>query len=370
MDVSFPSSDGFRLEGTLRRPQNDEPHYPGVVLIHGSGPQSRDETFHLPQYGFSVSVFQELAEALANNGIAVLTYDKRSCGFCYDFSEQEAKDLQHNVMIDDFLADAYAAVDVLVARPDIEGVVVVGHSQGAPFVPIMLEAKSEALVGGAMMAAPYNPIDNVLADQYDFQLEGLEALGLNQSTARTMLQSLTDMMDGVEAVRNGSEAVAPGGASASFWQSWFDITPRAKKASAQLDQPMLLLQGLLDTNTFPKEAHAWANYLDLVGTDYQLELLPCLLHTFTCVNGVNTTADLIAATPDAFGHSVDTRVTDLLTDFVINASRAVPTPVLGDGAISSKDAAASSSAATGHVAFCRMICFSAFLLWQRNNIVY
>jgi dienelactone hydrolase len=56
------SSEGANLAGTLYRPKNA---YASVVIVHGSGQETRMTAF---------------AELLANNGILVLTYDKRGVG--------------------------------------------------------------------------------------------------------------------------------------------------------------------------------------------------------------------------------------------------------------------------------------------------
>jgi len=56
------NSEGANLAGTIYRPKNA---YASVVIVHGSGQESR---------------MTEFAELLANNGIFVLTYDKRGVG--------------------------------------------------------------------------------------------------------------------------------------------------------------------------------------------------------------------------------------------------------------------------------------------------
>jgi len=60
--------------GTARHtcdPEGKGP-FPAVVLVHGSGPQDRDETIGPNK------PFRDLAWGLASQGIAVLRYDKRT----------------------------------------------------------------------------------------------------------------------------------------------------------------------------------------------------------------------------------------------------------------------------------------------------
>ena len=66
LDVRF-SNDDVMLSGTLVLPQSNGPH-PGVVFIHGSGPQTRE----------GVKVF---ADRFVSYGIAGLVYDKRGVGY-------------------------------------------------------------------------------------------------------------------------------------------------------------------------------------------------------------------------------------------------------------------------------------------------
>lgn len=66
-------ADGYRLPGTLTLPRvKDGRKMPCVVLVHGSGPNDRDETVGPNK------PFRDLAWGLARRGIAVIRYDKRT----------------------------------------------------------------------------------------------------------------------------------------------------------------------------------------------------------------------------------------------------------------------------------------------------
>jgi len=68
VEESFDVSD---LPGTLTAPKQGGP-FPAVVLVHGSGPSGRDETFGPNK------PFRDLAWGLAARDIVVLRYDKRT----------------------------------------------------------------------------------------------------------------------------------------------------------------------------------------------------------------------------------------------------------------------------------------------------
>ena len=62
----------WRLPGTLTLPTAGGGPWPAVVLVHGSGPEDRDETVGANK------PFRDLAWGLATKGIAVLRYEKRT----------------------------------------------------------------------------------------------------------------------------------------------------------------------------------------------------------------------------------------------------------------------------------------------------
>ncbi len=67
-ELAVTTSDGLVLPATLHVPVGARPGLPGVVLVHGSGPHTRED--HRAE-----------AEAFARQGIATLAYDKRTVGY-------------------------------------------------------------------------------------------------------------------------------------------------------------------------------------------------------------------------------------------------------------------------------------------------
>lgn len=111
------------LAGTLTLPRNTK-KAPAVILISGSGPQDRDETFanHKP--------FWILADYLTRQGIAVLRFDDRGVGKSTgNFSEATTAD---------FATDVVSAVSYLKSRSDIDTdhIGLVGHSEGGIIAPL------------------------------------------------------------------------------------------------------------------------------------------------------------------------------------------------------------------------------------------
>src|SRR5678816_2374721 len=80
----------YVLGGTLCEPVGLGP-FPAAVLIHGSGPQDRDETIGANK------VFKDIAEGLASSGVAVLRYDKRT--FVYGAQIGDSISVEDEVMV-------------------------------------------------------------------------------------------------------------------------------------------------------------------------------------------------------------------------------------------------------------------------------
>lgn len=122
--VTFKNEqDSITLAGTLTLPKGKSKH-PVVVLISGSGPQDRDQTFS------GHKTFWVLADYLTRQGIAVLRYDDRGYGKSTgNFATATTKD---------FSTDVVSAVNYLKTRKDIDvqNIGLVGHSEGGIVAPL------------------------------------------------------------------------------------------------------------------------------------------------------------------------------------------------------------------------------------------
>jgi pimeloyl-ACP methyl ester carboxylesterase len=112
-----------RLAGTLTTPPGPG-LFPAVVLIAGSGPNTRDE----PVFGHRP--FLILADYLTRRGIAALRYDKRGVGG--STGEYGAATTL------DFADDAEAAAAWLAAQPGVDPrrIGLIGHSEGGLVAPL------------------------------------------------------------------------------------------------------------------------------------------------------------------------------------------------------------------------------------------
>lgn len=123
--------DKITLAGTLTLPNPSDKKPPLVILISGSGPQDRNESFagHKP--------FLVLSDYLTRNGIAVLRYDDRGFGESIgNFAESTTAD---------FATDVLSAIDFLKRRTDIDvnNIGLIGHSEGAIIAPMVANLSKE-----------------------------------------------------------------------------------------------------------------------------------------------------------------------------------------------------------------------------------
>ncbi|MCB9675691.1 MAG: alpha/beta fold hydrolase [Alphaproteobacteria bacterium] len=294
----------FTLEGTLHLPPGDG-RVPAVVLVHGSGPQSRDEKSPGQlgmTFGFAVPVFAELADGLAERGIAVLRYDKRTC-FAMNGCSNAYPGPQLNVTVDDFAADAAAALGFLRDHPRVDParLVVLGHSQGGSFVPELV--RDEELAGGVMLAAPHGELADLLQAQADTVERLLRESGEGDASVRAKVAPLAAMANGVRQIDADPASIpALAGIAPEFWTSWIQVQRRARSVAPGLDAPLLVLSGSEDRNVPPTETEGWR--ATLAGTDAQVVVLDCVTHAMNCWDG------------EMPGRHVDARVVQTIAEFV------------------------------------------------------
>ncbi len=235
------------LPGTLAMPKAS-PAAQGiaaVVLVHGSGPQDRDETIGPNR------PFLDIARGLAAQGIAVLRYEKRTKARPQDFADGKY------TMDEETTDDAVAAVAALRATPGIDPgrVFVLGHSQGGMLAPRIAQ-QSGHVAGLILFAAPARPLLTILPEQnrYLFNADG--------SIDAQEQQFLDDLDRKIANVRGNAEVAdndTPLGLPAYYWRTFDKVDPLADARSPKL--PILLLQGGRDFQVVDADWQLWKKSL-------------------------------------------------------------------------------------------------------------
>ena len=136
LDLALPVPSLGELPGTLTVPKGEGP-FPAVILLQGSGPSDRDETIG------GLKPFRDIAEGLAEQGVAVYRFDKRTYAYGAELSVK--KDIS---LADEYLEDAVNAVQLLAKQEKIDParIWVLGHSLGGTAVPAIARELKQAPV--------------------------------------------------------------------------------------------------------------------------------------------------------------------------------------------------------------------------------
>ena len=182
-DVTFENAGAkTKLAGTLTKPKGDGP-FPVVVMISGSGPQDRDETL------FNHKPFLLIADHLARNGIACLRYDDRGVAKSGGkFADSTSAD---------FATDAYAAVQYLKTRKEIDPkkIGLCGHSEGGVIAPMVASEHPDDIGFIVMMAGPGVPGSTIIFEQIRDFTEGKDAKK-NEKEAREFVDAILPILNG------------------------------------------------------------------------------------------------------------------------------------------------------------------------------
>lgn len=312
-DVDIPAA-GLSLSGTLSLPDRP-PHapVPAVVLVHGSGPHSRNPRYPGQlgmAFGFDVPVFQQLTERLLEDGNAVLRYDKRSCGSFNGCADNAYPTPAADLTIDAFVDDVEAAVDYLASLADIdsERIFLVGHSQGAKLA-LSVVARSPAVRAAVMLAANHQPVDALLAHQLEFSRRQLAATGRSPVRVEQVLDLAVELLERVQAAREGRAAP-----DTIFLKSWIELDDQAPALVQSLNRPLLAVAGDYDWNVPAEELQAWQSTFDDVADDpgHRTQLVPCVTHALNCI----TEPDPIQLGPEDLGRDLHPAVANLVAEFV------------------------------------------------------
>ncbi len=188
--MEIKQGNGF-LPGTLTIPKDNGP-FPAIVLVHGSGPNDRDETIGPNK------PFRDLAWGLASRGIAVLRYEKRTK--VYGLKLSQDKKLAASLTVnEETIDDAISAVGLLrtIDKIDSQKIFVLGHSLGGMMIP-RIASRNPRVAGFIIMAGTTGKIEEAILEQtrYIFSLQGILT-----EEARKKLKELEELVAKVKALK-------------------------------------------------------------------------------------------------------------------------------------------------------------------------
>jgi len=270
-EVAF-GAEPWSLPGTLTLPHGDGP-FPAVVLVHGSGPNDRDETIGPNK------PFKDLAQGLASQGVAVLRYDKRTKSY-----PQEALQIKDFTAQEETIDDAVAAVEFLRRQPQVDParVFVAGHSLGGYLAPRIAQADSN-IAGMIILAGATRPLEDLMVEQTRYILESDGSLSAQDQLQISQLQQQVDAVKALAGQSSGGEAIL--GAPASYWIDLKDYRPA--ELARGLTIPLLIAQGERDYQVTMKDFQNWQAALS-EQPKVMLKTYPDLNHLFISGDGKST----------------------------------------------------------------------------------
>ncbi|MBC8367952.1 alpha/beta fold hydrolase [bacterium] len=290
---------GPGLGGTLTLPEGEGP-FPALIMMQGSGPVDRDATIGPNR------LFFDLAQGLAENGVATLRYDKRT--FYYQQNPEAATDsiLKNLTLQEEVVDDAEAAFRLLIEQEaiDPDRCFILGHSLGAigaPLVSRSMEKEDVPVKGLVLLAPPARDLLTLMLDQYEY---------LNQLGTLTdeLLEEYLHYGNRIRDAQVGLDETILG-AYLNYWDSVVYQKP-LRNFQAQ-DAPALLLFGERDYQVPRTDMVGWRNHLDENPRENtRLEQLDGLNHLF--LHGVG------APNPEEYGKrgELEPKVIELIADWV------------------------------------------------------
>lgn len=153
----------FVTQATLTVPTTGQAPYPTVILFHGSGPYDMDATYTDSTGEVLSANFKLLAETLAEDGIAVLRFNKRGVlgESEYDFAQVQASTL------DQLVLDAESVIAAALAQPEVSAnaLYLYGWSEGAWVVSNAAQTHPD-LAGLILQGAPDDSLATILPYQH------------------------------------------------------------------------------------------------------------------------------------------------------------------------------------------------------------
>ena len=144
------------LYGTLLEPEKATKPVPIVLFLSGSGPTDRNGN-QLPT--LHTDAFRLLAEALQQNGVASVRFDKRGVGASAEAGRDESK-----LRFEHYVDDAVLWIGLLSQEKKYSKIIVLGHSEGS-LIGMLACIPSKNVDGFISLCGAGRPIDEVIREQ-------------------------------------------------------------------------------------------------------------------------------------------------------------------------------------------------------------
>lgn len=266
----------YRLPGTLAIPNTPGKH-PLVILVHGSGPNDRDETFG------PLKPFKDLSAGLTSKGIAVLRYEKRT----RLFKSRMTHEIPNYTVKQEVLEDVKKAIEVAKQDTaiDTNQIFICGHSFGGMMLPRI--AKENPSVKGLIYLTPNGRrLEDLFVAQAEYTTETIaDPVQKNQ-----IISSAKSSRDKIKALKE-SAATDSSMIFSSPASLWYELRNYDQIATAKtLDMPMLFIFCSRDYQVTSIDLDMWMKAFS--STEKAIfKIYPKLNHFFVAGEGKSVPAE-------------------------------------------------------------------------------
>lgn len=224
----------YPLKGILTLPEDRQTQVPAVVFVHGSGSSNMDEKVG------KLTPFKDLAEGLAQLGIASVRYDKRS--FAYPFKILREKII---TVKEETIEDAIRATELLKrdSRIDKDNIFIAGHSMGGMLAP-RIDAEGGNYKGLILMAGSPRRLEEIMLDQNEAVMRS--GKGLLQWFVKTQVAKISAMFEGMYELSDEEAKKKKVGNGTTLYYFKEMGEHQSSNYLVKLEKPILIMQGEKD----------------------------------------------------------------------------------------------------------------------------
>ncbi len=296
---AHPAIASLGREGMPPAPAAQKPQrWPAVVLVHGSGPQDRDESIG------GCKPFRDLAWGLAARGIAVLRYEKRTLQHAERFSQIGTITVREETVDDAVSAVWRVSHD---SEIDPQRIFILGHSLGGTLLPRIAREAPQA-AGMIIISGSTRPLADVIMEQMRGLTLAKGSPSFQEQEQLKILEKQAKLADSPSLTPDARPEELPLGLPASYWIDLRGYDPVS--TARTLRRPMLILHGARDYQVTQEDLEGWK--AGLAGqADVKIIQYPSLNHLMIAGQGRSTAQEY-----DTPGH-VDEQVIEDISRWIL-----------------------------------------------------
>ena len=241
----------YPLKGILTLPENASDQVPAVVFVHGSGSSNMDEKVG------KLTPFKDLAEGLAELGIASIRYDKRSFAHPFKMLREKVITVREETIEDAILATELLRRD---SRIDKDNIFIAGHSMGGMLAP-RIDAEGGNYKGLILMAGSPRTLGEIMLDQNEEVMRS--GKGVLQWYVKTQVAKISAIFEGMyELSDEEAKKKKLGNGTTLYYFKEMGEHP-ASEYLLKLEKPVMIMQGEKDFQaTLEKDFAAYKELLE------------------------------------------------------------------------------------------------------------